>query len=450
MAMTAVTVGSVASAFEGTVVTGAMPTIVRELGGLEAYAWVFSAFLVASTLALLVAGKLADAVGRLPVFVGGMALFLAGSALCGAATSFGALVAFRVVQGLGAGALQPMSMTIGGDLYRLEERARVQAYATAVWGAANVVGPVIGGWIVSHASWRWVFYVNVPVGVLAVALLLASYRDPPRPRRRAVGAQGAVLAGSFTALASFALAPEGLHAPTVRGGAVLVAIAMGALLVRHESRSPAPLLPPEVLREGAVRAGLVAGTLLGGILYACVAYVPLWVTMQGRGGALAAGASLVPLLTGWALGSAFSVRLMVAFGMRRVMSGGFAVAVGGAVALATVASAGLPTTWALAALGVMGVGLGPVAATSIIAPQSCVPWSQRAAVTSVAFASRMLGGSIAVAALGAIGSTADGRSLATRFVGLALLAAAGVVAMPLLAPRALRVEPVEALGSAAE
>jgi hypothetical protein len=230
---------------------------------------------------------------------------------------------------------------------------------------------------------------------------------------------------------------------------VLVAIAMGAVLVRHESRSPAPLLPPEVLREGAVRAGLVAGTLLGGILYACAAYVPLWVTTQGRG-ALAAGASLVPLLTGWALGSAFSVRLMVALGMRRVMSGGFAVALGGAMALATVVSAGLPTTWALASLAVMGVGLGPVASTSIIAPQSCVPWSQRAAVTSVAFASRMLGGSIAVAALGAIGSTTDGRSLATRFVGLALLAAAGVVAMPLLAPRALRVEPVEALGSAAE
>jgi MFS family permease len=411
---------------------------------------VFSAFLVASTLALLVAGKLADAVGRLPVFVGGMALFLAGSALCGVATSFGALVGFRVVQGLGTGALQPMSMTIGGDLYRLEERARVQAYATAVWGAANVVGPVIGGWIVSHASWRWVFFVNVPVGVVAVALLLASYRDPPRAHRGALGTQGAILAGSVTALASFALAPEGLHAPSARAGAVVVAVAMAALLVRHEARTPAPLLPSSVLREGAVRAGLVAGALLGGILYACAAYVPLWVTTQGRGGALAAGAALVPLLTGWALGSAFSVRLLVAFGMRRVVSGGFAVAVGGAMALALVASAQLPTTWALASLAVMGVGLGPVASTSIIAPQSCVPWSQRAAVTSVVFASRMLGGSIAVAALGAVGSTADGSSLARRFVGVALMAAAGVVAMPLLAPRALRVEPDDALGAAAE
>jgi hypothetical protein len=143
------------------------------------------------------------------------------------------------------------------------------------------------------------------------------------------------------------------------------------------------------------------------------------------------------------------VRLLVAFGMRRVMTGGFAVAVGGALALAGVASSQLPTTWALASLAVMGVGLGPVASTSIIAPQSCVPWSQRAAVTSVVFASRMLGGSIAVAALGAVGATADG-SLAMRFVGVALMAAAGVVAMPLLAPDTLRVEPVDALGAAAE
>jgi MFS family permease len=448
MAMTAVTVGTVVSAFEGTVVTGAMPTIARELGGLDAYAWVFSAFLIASMLALLVGGKLADVYGRLPVFVGGMGLFLAGSALCGAATSFGALVAFRVLQGLGAGALQPISMTIAGDLYRLEERARVQAFATAAWGAANVVGPVIGGWIVSHASWRWVFYVNVPIGAVAVAMLLASYRDPPRARRERLGARGALLAGGATALASFALAPDGLHAPAVRAAAVLVAVAASALLVLHEKRGVAPLLSPPLRREAAVQAGLVAGSLLGGILYGCAAYVPLWVTTQGRGNALAAGATLVPLLTGWALGSAFSVRLLVAFGMRRVMMGGFSVAIGGASTLAFVAATGLPTTWALAALAVLGLGLGPVASTSIIAPQSCVPWSHRAAVTSVMFASRMLGGSVAVAALGALGG--EEAHAGTRFAGVALLAGAGVLAMPLVAPRTLRVDASDALGAAAE
>src|SRR5262249_48715158 len=157
---------------------------------------------------------------------------------------------------------------------------------------------------------------------------------------------------------------------------------------------------------------------------------PLWVTMQGRGGALAAGATLVPLLAGWAGGSAFSVRLLVALGMRRLMTAGFAVAVGGAAALALGALAGLPAGWACAALGVLGFGLGPVASTSVIAPQSRVAWSHRGAVTAVVFASRMLGGSIAVAALGALGD--EGHPAASRFAGVALLAAGGAISMGLL------------------
>src|ERR1700689_4426682 len=180
VATAAVLTGLVVAAFEGTVVTPAMPTIVRDLGGMSAYASVFSVFLVASTVAVLVCGKLADALGRLPVFVAGMARFLVGSAACGPATTFGALVAFRVVQGLGAGALQPIAMTISADIYTLEERARIQGGLTGAWGAASIVGPIIGGWIVLHASWRWVFLVNVPVGVLSAVLLLASYRDPSR------------------------------------------------------------------------------------------------------------------------------------------------------------------------------------------------------------------------------------------------------------------------------
>ncbi len=404
VATAAVLAGLVVAAFEGTVVTPAMPTIVAELGGMSAYAWVFSAFLVASTASVLASGQLADALGRRPVFVGGMVLFLLGSVLCGTAGSFGALVAFRVVQGLGAGALQPIAMTISADLYTLEERARIQGLFTGAWGAANVLGPVLGGWLVLHASWRWVFLVNVPVGVISVALLLGSYRDPAR-----------------------------------EGHAYLAALARP--------------FPVAALRPPAVPAGLVASLFAGGILAACSAYVPLWMTTQAGANALSAGAALVPMLVGWAIGSSFGVRVLVRRGMRASVGGGFTLALVGASALAMAVARGLPTGYAMLALGVLGLGLGPAASTSLVGPQSCVAWEHRGAVTSAVYAARMLGGSVVVAALGPLGGSAPSASLA-RFVAVACLALAGATAAARMAPRTLRTpsgarspEPVEPKGN---
>jgi predicted MFS family arabinose efflux permease len=370
-----------------------MPTIVRELGGLAAYGWVFSSFLVASTVAVLVCGKLADAFGRLPVFLGGMALFLLGSCLCGSATSFGWLVAFRVVQGLGAGALTPIAMTISADLYTLAERAKVQALLTSTWGAANVVGPLIGGWIVLHMSWRWVFLVNVPVGALAAALLAVSYRDPPR-------------------------------------------------------RAPGPLFDVPV-RDTTVRAGLVGSAFAGGIIYACTAYVPLWVAGQGRGDALAAGAALVPLLVGWAFGSSFGVRVLIARGMRATVAGSFLIALVGALVLVMAASAGGAGPWAMASLAVIGLGIGPAASTSLLGPQTAVSWAQRGGVTSAVYAVRMLGGSMVVALLGEVGGGSREASVG-RFVAVAVLAAGGAVTAAMLAPRVLKVASSEGAIAPAE
>lgn len=381
VALSAVLVGQVVAAFEGTVVTSAMPTIVRELGGLAAYGWVFSSFLLASTAAVLVCGKLADAFGRLPVFLSGMGLFLLGSCLCGGASSFSALVAFRVVQGLGAGALTPIAMTISADLYTLAERARVQALLTSTWGAANVVGPLIGGWIVMHASWRWVFFVNVPVGALAAVLLALSYRDPPR-------------------------------------------------------RAPGPLFDVPV-RDPAVRAGLVGSAFAGGIIYACTAYVPLWVASEARGDALAAGAALVPLLVGWAFGSSFGVRILIARGMRATVAGAFTIVLLASLALTWAAFSGGAGGMTMATLAVVGLGLGPAASTSLLGPQSAVSWAQRGGVTSAVYAVRMLGGSLAVAVLGNLGG-APREAAVARFAAVVVFAALGAASATLLAPRVLR------------
>ncbi|APR84839.1 drug resistance transporter, EmrB/QacA family protein [Minicystis rosea] len=436
LATGAVLLALIVAAFEGTVVTSAMPTIVGALGGLGIYAWVFSAFLLASTVGVLTSGKLADAFGRRPVFVAGVGLFLLGSALCGASRSIHQLIAFRIVQGLGAGAIQPIAMTITADLYNLRERARIQGVLTTAWGGANVLGPIIGGWIVMHTSWRWVFLVNVPFGLLAVLILMMTYRDPPRaPSSKqatspTAGVLGALLAGMVAALLLFALEPGGGLGMRIRIGAVVLSLVAAFALVRHQRRTASPILPPSLFPDPVVRAGLLGGLFAGGVLYTCSAYVPLWMMARLSTSAVTAGAALVPLLAGWALGSSFGVTVLVRWGMKTSVAGGFAIATLGAVALAWSAMAALPAPFVFAALGLLGFGLGPAASTSLVAPQSHVAWRHRGMMTSSVYATRMLGGSLSVAALG---STSAAASL--RFLGVAGIAVTALLVMAGIAPR---------------
>jgi MFS family permease len=432
LATAAVLLALVVAAFEATVVTSAMPTIAADLGGLDMYAWVFAAFLLASMVGILACGKLADAVGRRPVFVAGMGLFLLGSVLCGAARSTPQLIAFRVLQGFGAGAIQPIAMTISADLYSLQERVRVQSLFTAAWGAANAAGPLIGGLLVMHASWRWVFLVNVPVGALTVALLLVSYRDPERPAHGPVGVGATVVAGILAALALLVLEPAAAMSGPARAGAAALTLAAFAALARHQRTRVATIFPPALLPDPVVRAGVVGGIFAGGLLYACSAYVPLWLTRELHQSALTAGGALMPLLVGWAFGSSVGVHVLVRWGMRTSVGGGFAIASLGAAALLASAELALPPAFAFAALALLGVGLGPAASTSLIAPQSHVAWRYRGTVTSVIYASRMLGGSLVVAALGPLGS--GDAAARWRFVAILAIALTATVTLGLSAP----------------
>ncbi|WP_375757062.1 MFS transporter [Corallococcus exercitus] len=422
----AVLLALVVSAFEGTVVTSAMPTITRELGGDALYSWVFSAFLFASTVGVLVSGKLADRLGRKPVFFAGMGLFLVGSALCGLATSVPALVGFRVMQGLGAGALQPTTLTISADLYTLRERAAIQGLFTGAWGAANALGPLIGGWLVMHASWRWVFLVNLPVGVLSALLLHLAYRDPPRHEGTTLETWGPVLAGSTVALLLFALEPGAAQA---RGLCALGAVAGAALFVWQQKRTPAPLLPAVLVRDRTVVSGIAGGLFAGALLYTMSAWVPLWMTEQGGHSPIGAGLALVPMLLGWSVGSTFGVKVLVRGGMRASVGLGFTLAATGAglLSVAALRGWGIPATFA--ALALVGMGVGPAASSSLLGPQSRAPWQYRGIVTSTLYSMRLLGGSLAVAAL----SLARGH-FATQFAIAAGLTAVAALGMALGAP----------------
>lgn len=437
MATGAVLLGLVVAAFEATVVTSAMPTLTRELGGQHLYSWVFSAYLFASTVGMLLFGKLADHWGRKPVFTLGMGLFLAGSMLCGLAPSVPALIGFRLVQGLGAGALQPTTTTISADLYSLRERATIQGVFTSAWGSANVIGPLIGGWLVMHASWRWVFFVNVPVGLIALVLLHVSYRDPERPSV-SVDLWGPSLLGMSFGVLLFAL--ERGAAPSL-GWPLGVAACLGLVAVARQQRSsPAPLIPLELVRDRTVRCGVLGGLVSGGLLYTSTAYVPLWMTEHGGYSPLVAGLALVPVLAGWACGSTFGVRIFMHGGLRASAGGGFVLALAGSslFALGVAHGWGIPALFA--SLGLLGLGLGPAASTSLVGPQMRAPWHHRGMVTSAIYATRMLGGSLTIAAVDLLPG-----SFAARFAVLAVLAGVAALVQLTLAPsRAVSEAPLPA------
>lgn len=431
MATAAVLLGLVMAAFETTVVTTAMPTLTAELGGRQLYAWVFTAFFLASTLGVLISGGLSDGLGRRATFLGGLGVFLLGTILCGFSQSVPQLIAFRMLQGLGAGFLQPTTLTIASDIYNLKERAAIQSVFTGSWGAASVVGPLLGAFLTQHASWRWVFWVNVPVGIAAAILLQASYRDPPRSKAHRLELTGPLLAGSTLALILFALEPHHL-ASLLQLLAALGAAAVAVVLVRQQRRSGRPVLPLHLLSDPTVLSGVVGGLVAGGVLYGTSAYVPLWLVAHGQRTALTAGAALVPLLVGWAVGSALGVKLLLRGGLRASAAGGFAVATLGAIFLALALVRGWGDAATFASLAVLGFGLGPAASTCIFAPQQRVPWHQRGAVTSALYACRMLGGSLIIALL----NLAQGQ-LPVQAALLAAVPFVGTLALLRLAPPAL-------------
>ena len=192
------------SAIEGTIVATAMPSIAAELGGFSLYSWVFSSFLLMQAIAIPIFGKLSDLLGRKPVFIAGVVIFLAGSILCGFAGSMGMLVGFRFLQGLGAGAVQPIVTTLAGDLYTLEERGRVQGYLSSVWGFSSIAGPLAGGFIVHGAGWPWIFWMNLPFGVASIVLVTLYLHENLEHERAAVDYPGAVLL--FAAVGALMLA----------------------------------------------------------------------------------------------------------------------------------------------------------------------------------------------------------------------------------------------------
>ncbi len=391
-------------ALEGTVVTTALPTIVGELHGLPLFPWVFSAYLLTSTTTVPVYGKLADVYGRKPVFLAGLALFLAGTALCGASASMIQLIAFRAIQGLGAGAVLPLTLTVLGDIYSLEERARVQPLTASVWGVLSLIGPVLGAFITVALSWRWVFWLNVPVSLATIVLLGLFLRERVERRRRAVDFAGAAtLTAALVALMLVVLeggrsfAWTSWPAAALLGGSGMLFLAFALV----ERRAPDPVIPFHAFRQRVVAVSSAGNLLMGACFYGMTSFVPLFAQGVLGHSAAGAGAVLTPMSVAWSTAALFTGRLYLRAGFRRAaLLGTGLIALGTAPLL--LLSPGAPLLLASAGMGIAGAGLGTANPAFLLAVQSAVPWHQRGAITSSTQFFRTIGGSVGVALLGAL------------------------------------------------
>ena len=396
------------AALDGTVVSTAMPTIIGNLGGLSEYGWVFSAYLLASTVTVPLYARLADMYGRKPVFMTGLALFIGGSMLCGFSGSMDLLILFRTIQGLGAGAVQPISFTILGDVFESEQRARIQGLFSGVWGAAAVVGPAIGSVITTTIGWRWVFFVNAPVGLLAAVIIGRFLHERVEHHRHRLDVAGAgILTLGLVALLFAATEGGQLWGWTspLTLGLVVASLALLAIFALFERRIAEPLIDLELLRVPVIGAGLAIGGLSGVVMFGLSTYVPPLIQGVMAGTALQAGVAVAAMSIGWPVGSIVGGRALLRFGARPTVLVGMAMLVAGTVVVTQAIGPGtLDGGLVVASLGeaIVGLGMGLSSTTILVMVQASVPWQRRAVATGLVQFSRTIGGAVGVGLLGGI------------------------------------------------
>lgn len=392
--------GMLLAALEATVVGTAMPTIVAALGGLAHYSWVFSAYLLTSTVTVPVWGKLSDLFGRRRLFQVGVGIFIIGSAACGFSQTMTQLIISRAVQGLGAGALVPLAMTIIGDIFTLEERAKMQGLFSGVWGVSSVFGPLVGGFITDQLSWRWVFLINLPVGIAAAAIIGFALKEPPPHEKPSIDYLGATVLTAAVTILLLVLGAQ--HLLTVQN-VVLLALVVGSLIwfVQIEKRAHDPIVPLALFRNKVVAVAVGVGFLAGIAMFAAITFVPL--LAQGVLGATAtqAGTFLTPLMLSWVVASIVGGRLLIRLGTRVLVFGGLILMLIGFGALAMFHE-DTPRLVMIAELICIGTGLGGVMLTLLIASQHSVPREQLGITTSLNQFSRSIGGALGIAILGAL------------------------------------------------
>ena len=397
--------GMLLAALDHTILATALPDIVGDLGGLEHLSWVVTSYLLATTVSTPLYGKLGDLYGRKRLFQYAIVIFLVGSVLCGMAQSMGQLIAFRAVQGLGSGGLMVLAQAVVGDIVAPRERGRYQGYFVAVFGVSSVIGPLVGGFLTDQASWRWVFYVNLPVGI--VALVVTSVVLPVGTRRpdARLDIRGAVLLSSgVTALVLLTTWAGTEHE---WGSPIIVALGLasvGLLLafVAAERRAEEPLLPLRLFRNRTFSVTSSVSLVIGFAMFGALSFLPLFLQLVTNASATNSGLLLLPLMGGLLLASTVSGQIVSRTGRYKAIPMiGTMVATVGMALLATM-GAETPRLVSAAYMALLGVGMGLVMQVLIVATQNAVPQPDLGVATASVNFFRSIGGSIGVAVFGAL------------------------------------------------
>jgi EmrB/QacA subfamily drug resistance transporter len=397
--------GMLLAALDQTIVGTALPTIVGDLGGLDHYSWVVTAYLLASTASTPLYGKISDLYGRRPVLLFAIATFLAGSLLAGLSQNMTELIATRALQGVGAGGLMTLAFTIVSDVVAPRERARYQGLFGAVFGIASVAGPLVGGYFAEN-DWRWIFYINVPLGVFALFVCARVLRLVPHVRRdhKIDYAGAALMVGAVSALL-LALSWGGNEyawtSPTILGLFAGFAV-LGALFIVAERRAEEPILPLRLFKRATFSLSNVATFVLGFAMFGSIIYVPLYLQIVKGATPTRSGLLMLPMMAGVIVTSIVAGRAISAIGRYKWFPVAGTVIMGAGLLLFTTLKVDTPLWQAFIYMTVIGVGLGLAMQPLVLAVQNALDLRDMGAGTSAATFFRSLGGSVGVAALGAV------------------------------------------------
>ncbi|MBM7865561.1 DHA2 family efflux MFS transporter permease subunit [Heliobacterium gestii] len=421
-------------ALDQTVTSTAMPTIIAQLGGFPLMAWLATAYMLSSTIVVPIAGKLADQFGRKPVYLFGLGLFMAASALCGLAGSMERLILYRALQGIGGGVMMPMSLIIIGDIFTGEERAKFQGVFGGIFGLSSIIGPQIGGWFVDHLAWQWVFYINLPFGLLAALFIALGLRDE-RIRGKAPI--------DYNGIATFTIAMVSLLLALSLGGTeypwlswqiagLFAGFAVFLLLfLRAEKRAEEPLLSLSLFRNRSYVLLNLIGFFMTMGMFGAIMFMPLF--MQGVVGVTASGAgtTMTPMMLSMIVASTLGGRALLRLGVKPQVLGGLLIMMAGLL-LVTTLGVGATRWTASLYLVIIGFGLGLVMPVLTIALQEIFPRHLLGAVTASGQFFRSIGGTFGVALFGAVMNQVSGQSLRQDL--LPLLAQAPAVTRPVVEP----------------